>query len=196
MEKQQFEDVYLVVVSNICYFYPYLGRIPIWTNIFQTSWNHQLEYISLKFSKFPASHVSFSEKQIERRTRELPKYPKWSPLNDAPPKKTKKDKSFLIWGTIPISKFADDVYILYTYIYIHTCELMRFHQIWSFFPAGNGAISDVPQEKLTFPKSTWYEKFSLRAPRSRLQGLLEEKRHPGSCTWMSQEVSKWFVSWL
>ena len=28
-----------VVVSNI--FYPYLGKIPILTNIFQLGWNHQ-----------------------------------------------------------------------------------------------------------------------------------------------------------
>ena len=30
-----------VVVSNICYFHPYLGKIPILTNIFQMGWNHQ-----------------------------------------------------------------------------------------------------------------------------------------------------------
>ena len=28
--------------SNICYFHPYLGKIPILTNIFQRGWNHQL----------------------------------------------------------------------------------------------------------------------------------------------------------
>ena len=32
-----------MVVSNIFYFYPYLGKIPILTNIFQRGWNHQLE---------------------------------------------------------------------------------------------------------------------------------------------------------
>ena len=31
-----------VVVSNIFYFQPYLGKIPILTNIFQMGWNHQL----------------------------------------------------------------------------------------------------------------------------------------------------------
>ena len=31
-----------VVVSNIFYFHPYLGKIPILTNIFQLGWNHQL----------------------------------------------------------------------------------------------------------------------------------------------------------
>ncbi len=31
-----------VVVSNIVYFHPYLGKIPILTNIFQLGWNHQL----------------------------------------------------------------------------------------------------------------------------------------------------------
>ena len=31
-----------LVVSNIFYFHPYLGKIPILTNIFQRGWNHQL----------------------------------------------------------------------------------------------------------------------------------------------------------
>ena len=31
-----------VVVSNIFYVHPYLGKIPILTNIFQMGWNHQL----------------------------------------------------------------------------------------------------------------------------------------------------------
>ena len=30
------------MVSNIFYFHPYLGKIPILTNIFQMGWNHQL----------------------------------------------------------------------------------------------------------------------------------------------------------
>ena len=30
-----------LVVSNIFYFHPYLGKIPILTNIFQMGWNHQ-----------------------------------------------------------------------------------------------------------------------------------------------------------
>ena len=34
--------IFWVVVSNICYFHPYLGKIPILTNIFQRGWNHQL----------------------------------------------------------------------------------------------------------------------------------------------------------
>ena len=32
-----------LVVSNIFYFHPYLGKIPILTNIFQMGWNHQLD---------------------------------------------------------------------------------------------------------------------------------------------------------
>ena len=31
-----------MVVSNIFYFHPYLGKIPNLTNIFQRGWNHQL----------------------------------------------------------------------------------------------------------------------------------------------------------
>ena len=31
-----------VVVSNVFYFHPYLGKIPILTHIFQMGWNHQL----------------------------------------------------------------------------------------------------------------------------------------------------------
>ena len=33
------------MVSNIFYFHPYLGKIPILTNIFQMGWNHQLDWI-------------------------------------------------------------------------------------------------------------------------------------------------------
>ena len=32
-----------LVVSNIFYFHPYLGKISILTNIFQMGWNHQPE---------------------------------------------------------------------------------------------------------------------------------------------------------
>ena len=34
------------MVSNICYFHPYLGKIPILTNIFQRGWNHQVDNYS------------------------------------------------------------------------------------------------------------------------------------------------------
>ncbi len=34
-----------VVVSNIFYFQPYLGKIPILTNMFQMGWNHQLDVV-------------------------------------------------------------------------------------------------------------------------------------------------------
>ena len=36
-----FSEVFWLVVSNIFYFHPYLGKIPILTNIFQMGWNHQ-----------------------------------------------------------------------------------------------------------------------------------------------------------
>ena len=39
--KIQIQD--WVVVSNICYFHPYLGKWSNLTNIFQMGWNHQLE---------------------------------------------------------------------------------------------------------------------------------------------------------
>ena len=35
-------DLNWVVVSNVFYFYPYLGKISNLTNIFQMGWNHQL----------------------------------------------------------------------------------------------------------------------------------------------------------
>ena len=34
-----------MVVSNIFYFHPYLGKIPILINIFQLGWNHQLDIV-------------------------------------------------------------------------------------------------------------------------------------------------------
>ena len=39
-----FSMIYWVVVSKIFYFHPYLGKIPILTNIFQMGWNHQPVY--------------------------------------------------------------------------------------------------------------------------------------------------------
>ena len=35
-----------LVVSKILYFHPYLGKIPILTNIFQMGWNHQPDKVS------------------------------------------------------------------------------------------------------------------------------------------------------
>ena len=42
----------LVVVSNIFYFHPYLGKIPILTNIFQRGWNHQPVQVGIQFFLF------------------------------------------------------------------------------------------------------------------------------------------------
>ena len=49
VENLQFEvgEHVWLVVSNIFYVHPYLGKIPIWPNIFQLGWNHQLDVISL-----------------------------------------------------------------------------------------------------------------------------------------------------
>ena len=48
-----------VVVSNICYFHPYLGKIPILTNIFQMGWNHQPGDYLLSLGFFSANISSF-----------------------------------------------------------------------------------------------------------------------------------------
>ncbi len=42
------ESNHWVVVSNIFYFHPYLGKIPILTNIFQRGWNHQVDHLERK----------------------------------------------------------------------------------------------------------------------------------------------------
>ena len=61
LELQAAGNLIQVVVSNIFYFHPYLGKILILSNIFQMGWfNHQLvmELISLGFlecfTMFPA----------------------------------------------------------------------------------------------------------------------------------------------
>ena len=54
--------VFWVVVSNIFYVHPYLGKIPILTNIFQMGWNHQLVFQSVFWlvgSPY-AEHISWS----------------------------------------------------------------------------------------------------------------------------------------
>ena len=40
-----------VVVLNIVYFHPYLGKISILTNIFQRGWNHQLDFFVKGFGQ-------------------------------------------------------------------------------------------------------------------------------------------------
>ena len=54
------------------YFYPYLGKIPILTNIFQMGWNHQLEKLLVICSTLTAHvkhhhHTSDPEKVTLRR---------------------------------------------------------------------------------------------------------------------------------
>ena len=46
-ELEMFHIIW-VVVSRIFYFHPYLGKIPMLTNIFQRGWNHQLVILILK----------------------------------------------------------------------------------------------------------------------------------------------------
>ena len=41
-----------VVVSNIFYVHPYLGKIPIFTTIFQMGWNHQLVWLDTQIRLF------------------------------------------------------------------------------------------------------------------------------------------------
>ena len=48
-----------VVVSNIFYFHPYLGKIPILTNIFQMGWNHQLVKLGLTLFLDSGAHIGF-----------------------------------------------------------------------------------------------------------------------------------------
>ena len=42
-----------MVVSNIFYFHPLLGKMPILTNIFQRGWNHQPDYFSQSLTARP-----------------------------------------------------------------------------------------------------------------------------------------------
>ena len=49
-----------VVVSNIFYFHPYLGKWSNLTNIFQMGWNHQLEKVATHLQpklEFDSSHT-------------------------------------------------------------------------------------------------------------------------------------------
>ena len=57
-------SVVWLVVSNIFYFHPYLGKIPILTNIFQRGWNHQPVvhvYIVASFSLHHSAYIPFDD---------------------------------------------------------------------------------------------------------------------------------------
>ena len=51
-------NVIWLVVSNICCYHPYFGKIPILTNIFQRDWNHQPEMIEVPLQKGDVLSVS------------------------------------------------------------------------------------------------------------------------------------------
>ena len=53
-----------MVVSNIVFFHPYLGKISILTNIFQRGWNHQLEF----FHGIMFDWIGFSPKSHTKNT--------------------------------------------------------------------------------------------------------------------------------
>ena len=42
-------EYFWVVVSNICYFHPYLGKSSNLADIFQMGWNHELDFVDFKF---------------------------------------------------------------------------------------------------------------------------------------------------
>ena len=47
--RESFPNMLWMVVSNILYVHPYLGKIPILTNIFQVGRNHQLDVVTSIF---------------------------------------------------------------------------------------------------------------------------------------------------
>ncbi len=51
----------LVVISNMFYFHPYLGKIPILAHIFQMGWNHQLVN---NVSKIPDVNVNVCKLRV------------------------------------------------------------------------------------------------------------------------------------
>ena len=56
-----------MVVSNIFYFHPYLGKIPILTNIFQRGWNHQPVFCFSRFSRLLPLVLSWAWLSDENR---------------------------------------------------------------------------------------------------------------------------------
>ena len=92
-----------VVVLEIFHFHPYLGKIPILTNIFQRGWNHQLDKPNLSplsrwmkdwdvnsFLKFPVSPARHEKNAVKRcelgghETRPMMRVPRWLAVFWAP----------------------------------------------------------------------------------------------------------------
>ena len=47
----------------IFFFHPYLGKIPILTNIFQMGWNHQLDHVSENLNTESGSNPKLPKKR-------------------------------------------------------------------------------------------------------------------------------------
>ena len=53
------------MVSNIFYFHPYLGKIPVLTNIFQMGWNHQLATSKVPSSRYFSLIIQVHPKRVD-----------------------------------------------------------------------------------------------------------------------------------
>ena len=62
-DRDSSQQIFWVVVANIFYFQPYLGKIPILTNIFQRGWNHQVVFFLKKYDSSLRRFVNHAQRE-------------------------------------------------------------------------------------------------------------------------------------
>ena len=111
------------MVSNIFYFHPYLGKIPILTNIFQMGWNHQLDEVFLPRS-LRYNGLWTSPKAVTR-----------NPMVSSAFRIIHNDRLLTTEG----QEFSLWTFWIYIFRYIFLQENMRERSLWGFY----GRVPDI-----------------------------------------------------
>ena len=120
--------------SNIFYFHPYLGKIPILTNIFQLGWNHQLELFWLEFRPcfgglaLTKIEVSWGHKQSVQIYEGNPLL--IFTISTLPVFRQGPTDTILFWW---YDIWYMYVCMWYTFLSVHTVHMQRSKSIYRFF---------------------------------------------------------------
>ncbi len=165
LRKKQLKQILGGGNSNIFYFYPYLGRWSILTNIFQMGWNHQLECQGEKafVLVFQWSIFIHSTKNATLRASFSPKF--WRIFH-----------GFLRFN--------------YSLIFFYREHVTEFGWIWLYKPSYWGIFrEDTPFNRFSFPVEAAFSSGSV------FPGLAPIAAKNTSLGWTSRDATKntaWF----
>ena len=174
--------------SNIFYFHPYLGKIPILTNIFQMGWNHQPDLFCVS-PIFPLMTGSWLRPGWVRRVISMQIVPQCSKRVGSAQYQggTKSQCDILV--TLYIDVCICYISIIYIYVYIWMCMLLEGHvRIQDFY----GLTRFSTTAHLELAKSAC---LLFCIDMLQLQYEIVLRNLPGNCYLSCREYS-WLSLWL